>query len=96
MLRFFSWFNNLYPVWLIGLGVIAYFRPETMLWFDKSWIFWALAASMLGMGLTLSLDDFRRIGKMPGSVALGFLCQYTLMPLIGWSIARGLRLETGL
>ncbi|HQZ28035.1 MAG: bile acid:sodium symporter family protein [Verrucomicrobiales bacterium] len=96
MLRFFSWFNNLYPVWLIGLAVIAYFRPETMLWFDKSWIFWALAASMLGMGLTLSLDDFRRIGKMPGSVALGFLCQYTLMPLIGWSIARGLRLETGL
>ncbi len=96
MSRFLHWFNNLYPVWLVSLAVIAFFRPQTMLWFDKPWIFWSLAASMLGMGLTLSLDDFRAIGRMPGSVALGFVAQYTIMPLSGWLVARALKLDPGL
>ncbi|MEQ1861068.1 MAG: bile acid:sodium symporter family protein [Chthoniobacteraceae bacterium] len=96
MKRFFDWFNNLYPVWLVSLAVIAFFKPQTMLWFDKPWIFWSLAASMLGMGLTLSIDDFKAIGRMPGSVALGFGAQYTLMPLVGWLVATVLRLESGL
>jgi len=96
MTRFFNWFNNLYPVWLVSLAIIAFYKPQTMLWFDKPWIFWSLAASMLGMGLTLSLADFKAIARMPGCVALGFAAQYTVMPLIGWLIARVLSLETGL
>lgn len=96
MQRFFNWFNNLYPVWLVSLAVISFFRPQTMLWFDKPWIFWWLAASMLGMGLTLSIGDFKAIGRMPGSVALGFCAQYTIMPLAGWLVATLLRLEPGL
>jgi bile acid:Na+ symporter, BASS family len=96
MTRFFNWFNNLYPIWLVSLGVIAFFWPATMIWFDKPWIFWALAASMLGMGLTLSLDDFKSVGRIPGAVALGFCAQYTVMPLSGWLIATGLQLEPGL
>jgi BASS family bile acid:Na+ symporter len=96
MTRFLNWFNNLYPVWLVTLAVIAFFKPQTMLWFDKPWIFWSLAASMLGMGLTLSIDDFKAIWKMPGSVALGFVAQYTIMPLSGWLVATALKLEPGL
>ena len=93
MTKFITWINNLYSVWLVGLAVIAFIWPQTMLWFDKPWIFWSLAASMLGMGLTLSLDDFRGVAKMPGCVVLGFAAQYTLMPLIGWLVATVLQLE---
>lgn len=96
MTRFLNWFNNLYPVWLVTLAVIAFFKPQTMLWFDQPWIFWSLAASMLGMGLTLSLEDFKAIGKMPSSIALGFIAQYTIMPLAGWATAKMLDLEPGL
>ena len=96
MKRFFDWFNNLYPVWLVGLSVIAFFKPSVMLWFGPDWIFWSLAVSMLGMGLTLSLEDFKAIARMPGSVALGFIAQYTIMPLAGWATAKMLRLEPGL
>ena len=96
MKRFLDWFNNLYPVWLVGLAVLAFYQPQTMLWFDKPWIFWSLAASMLGMGLTLSLDDFKAIGRMPGSVVIGFVAQYTIMPLSGWLVATLLKLEPGL
>ena len=96
MKRFFDWFNNLYPVWLVGLSVIAFFKPSVMLWFGPDWIFWSLAVSMLGMGLTLSVEDFKAIARMPGSVALGFVAQYTIMPLAGWATAKMLRLEPGL
>jgi BASS family bile acid:Na+ symporter len=96
MKRFTDWFNNLYPVWLVSLAVIAFFKPPAMLWFDSNWVFWSLAASMLAMGLTLSLEDFKAVGRMPGSVALGFVAQYTIMPLAGWGTAKGLGLEPGL
>ena len=96
MKSFFDWFNNLYPVWLVSLATVAFFFPQTMLWFGKEWIFWSLAASMLGMGLTLSLEDFKAVGKMPGAVALGFGAQYTIMPLCGWLVATLMQLETGL
>ncbi len=96
MQRFLQWFNNLYVVWLMSVAVVAFMRPSTMLWFDKPWIFWSLAASMLGMGLTLSLDDFRQVAKMPGCIVLGFVAQYTIMPLTGWMVASVLQLETGL
>jgi BASS family bile acid:Na+ symporter len=96
MQRFSTWFNSLYLVWFIGLSVIAFIRPSTMLWFDQPWIFWSLATSMLGMGLTLSVEDFKRVARMPGAVALGFCAQYTVMPLGAWGIATMLMLEPGL
>jgi bile acid:Na+ symporter, BASS family len=95
MSRFLSWFTNLYPVWLVSTAILAYSKPDALLWFSGQWIVWALSISMLGMGFTLSMDDFRGLLKMPGSVTLGFLAQYTLMPLIGWFTARVLQLEPG-
>lgn len=43
----------------------------------------ALAAVMLGMGLSLIPEDFRRITRYPKAVAVGTLCQVLLLPLIG-------------
>ena len=51
-----------------------------------------LAFVMLCMGLTLTIDDFRRIGRMPKAVAAGFLGQYTIMPVLAWGIAMLLNL----
>ncbi len=47
---------------------------------------------MLGMGITLQAEDFTRILKMPGWVFAGVVLQYTVMPLSGWCIAKGLSL----
>ncbi len=43
----------------------------------------ALAIVMLGMGLSLVPDDFRRITRAPKAVAVGTVCQVLLLPLIG-------------
>ncbi len=67
MQYFLNWFTRLYPVWLVGTALLAFFFPPSMLWFSGQWIVWALSVSMLGMGLTLSPTDFQGILKMPGS-----------------------------
>ena len=43
----------------------------------------ALASVMLGMGLALVPEDFRRIGRDPKAVMVGLLSQMVLLPLIG-------------
>jgi len=47
----------------------------------------ALAIVMLGMGLSLVLEDFKRITRYPKAVAVGTVCQVLLLPLIGGLIA---------
>src|SRR5690625_778029 len=42
---------------------------------------------MFGMGLTLTLDDFRGIIKAPKSVIIGVFAQYTIMPLLAFGLA---------
>ena len=42
---------------------------------------------MFGMGLTLTLDDFARILKMPTLIVLGTLLQFGVMPLAAWGIS---------
>ncbi|WP_254054459.1 bile acid:sodium symporter family protein [Sphingorhabdus sp. EL138] len=51
---------------------------------------------MLGMGLTLSFEDFKRIARIPKCVGVGVVLQFTVMPLAGIAIAILAGLETGL
>lgn len=46
----------------------------------------ALAIIMLGMGLTLVLDDFQRIRRYPKAVIVGLANQLVILPLIGLAI----------
>ena len=43
----------------------------------------ALAVVMLGMGLSLVPEDFKRITRDPKAVVVGTVCQVLLLPLIG-------------
>jgi BASS family bile acid:Na+ symporter len=48
---------------------------------------------MLGMGLTLTPDDFRRILLLPAATAVGTVLQLVGMPLAGLALARAFGLE---
>jgi BASS family bile acid:Na+ symporter len=92
-----GWLNlltNLFPLWVLAGGVAALIAPAWFTWFRGPAIVYGLAVIMAGMGLTLSFADFRRVAKMPRAVAIGFFAHYLIMPFLGWSVARGLRLET--
>lgn len=88
-----SLFTNLYAVWVIAASILAFLIPELFRWFSGPWVTWALSVIMLGMGLTLSLADFRKVWEMPRPVALGFVAQYTIMPATAWTIARLMNLD---
>jgi BASS family bile acid:Na+ symporter len=42
---------------------------------------------MFAMGTTLSLGDFTRVFKMPTGVVIGLVCQFTIMPFVGFGLA---------
>ncbi|KAK9906403.1 hypothetical protein WJX75_001255 [Coccomyxa subellipsoidea] len=44
------------------------------------------------MGTTLTLDDFAQVARRPWLVALGATLQYTIMPLMGFTVSRLLNL----
>ena len=96
MARLLNLFTNLFPAWVLLGGVLALVHPPLFAWFKGDAIVWGLAVIMLGMGITLSVDDFKRVLQMPRAIAVGFAAQYLIMPFLGWAIARGLRLDTAL
>lgn len=94
MPRLLALLINAFPFWVLALCATAMVQPLWFTWFNGPWIVWTLAIIMLGMGLTLTFDDFRRIVQMPRPVALGFLAQFTIMPLLAWGTATVLKLDT--
>lgn len=44
---------------------------------------------MFGMGTTMGLKDFEGIIKNPRSVFIGLLCQFSIMPFVGYTLAVG-------
>ena len=51
---------------------------------------------MLGMGITLSFKDFKNVFKTPAAICIGVGAQFIIMPLLGWSLAKGFNLEKDL
>ena len=86
--KFFVTLANLFPVWVLTGAGLALWKPETATWFQPTWIPYFLAIIMLSMGLTLSIEDFSRVLKIPKSIFLGIGLQYTIMPFLGYALAR--------
>ena len=86
--------TNAFPLWLLLASGIALVRPELFTWFSGPFITVGLGVIMLSMGMTVGFEDFRRIARERTSVLPGVALQYTLMPLLGWSIGWLLDLPT--
>lgn len=80
-------FTHAFPIWVIGAGMLAMLYPPALTWFKGSLITYGLGVIMLGMGLTLTTQDFKRILIYPKWILLGVALQYTVMPLAGYALA---------
>ena len=49
---------------------------------------------MMGMGMTLMTNDFKRVLKYPKAVSIGLLNQLILLPIIGFALANIMPLRT--
>jgi len=55
-----------------------------------------LIVIMFGMGLTLTLPDFKLVLTRPLPILIGVIAQYAIVPLAGWAVARVLGLPPDL
>ncbi|AWB10726.1 bile acid:Na+ symporter, BASS family [Thermodesulfobium acidiphilum] len=89
--RVSNWITKLFPLWVVIFAVVAFLFPEPFKPYG-SWIPWLLGIIMLGMGLTLTLDDFKLVLTRPLDILLGVLIRYFVMPGVALSVALLLRL----
>lgn len=85
---------NAFPLWVLAACALALVEPACFTWFRGNAIVVGLAVIMLGMGITLSVDDFARVATRPATVAAGFVAQFLIMPMAGWLVATVCQLET--
>jgi BASS family bile acid:Na+ symporter len=90
--RVFNWITKLFPLWVVIFAAVAFLFPDPFKPYG-SWIPWLLGIIMLGMGLTLTLDDFKLVLTRPLDVLLGILIRYFVMPGVAFSVALLLRLS---
>ncbi|MBL4965289.1 bile acid:sodium symporter family transporter [Bacillus halotolerans] len=82
-----------FGIWVIVFAVLGFSFPSLFSWIS-SYITIFLGIIMFGMGLTLQTDDFKELIRKPLYVIIGVIAQYTIMPLVAFSLAYGLHLPS--
>jgi len=81
-----------FTVWVFAFVAASMVYPRAfMTWFGFDLgilIVPLIQIIMFGMGTTLSVADFGRVFKMPWPVFVGFVLQFSVMPLTGLALAK--------
>lgn len=84
--------------WMLGVICAAMYFPQIFVsWGDfelKRTIVPLIQIIMLGMGMTLTISDFLRVFKIPQSIIVGFVLQFTVMPSVAFVLAIAFKLES--
>ncbi len=80
-----------YTIWILAAVTISMYFPQYFLksgdFEFKRLIVPLLQIIMFGMGSQMSVKDFAGVIKMPKGVIIGIVAQYSIMPIVGFSIA---------
>ncbi|RXJ86344.1 bile acid:sodium symporter [Arcobacter sp. CECT 8985] len=85
----------LFPLWAVLFSTICYIYPNLVVGF-KALIVPLLIFIMFCMGITLKIDDFKRVLKKPKIIALTTILQFLLMPLAAYLVSKLFNLSTDL
>ncbi len=81
---------------VLAAALLALAFPDVLAKVRPTVINYLLGVVMFGMGLTLNLQDFKIVFSRPKDVVIGCLAQFTVMPLLAWSLARLFQLDEAL
>ncbi|MDO8927416.1 MAG: bile acid:sodium symporter family protein, partial [Bacteroidota bacterium] len=80
-----------YSLWIFTAVTLSMFYPQYFLTLGdfelKKLIIPLLQIIMFGMGSQMALSDLSGVIKMPKGVVAGIICQFTIMPFVGVTIA---------
>jgi BASS family bile acid:Na+ symporter len=83
-----------FPLWVIIGVLLTFIHPSLFTWFSGKLITYGLGIIMLGMGLTISFEDFKNVLKVPKWVITGLVLHFTVMPSLGWFMGYCFNLPT--
>ncbi|WP_313603861.1 bile acid:sodium symporter family protein [Rhizobium sp.] len=78
---FSAFVGKTFALWVILFAVLGFFFPDTFKQVAP-WIVVLLGIIMFGMGLTISVDDFRELARRPYEVAVGVVAHFAIMPAL--------------
>ena len=78
--------SNNTSVFVIAIAIITFFVPSLFTWVRGTNQTIILGIIMFGMGLTLRQLDPKLTAKRPLDIFIGALAQYTIMPLLAYTV----------
>ncbi|MBR4572286.1 MAG: bile acid:sodium symporter family protein [Prevotella sp.] len=84
-----QWLSTYTSYFIIAIALVTYFIPELFTWVHGTTQSAILGFIMLTMGLTLTMQDMRVLAARPWDILIGTCAQFSLMPLIAWSLTVG-------
>lgn len=83
----------MFPIWTVLFTAIALKQPQKFAWFTTQYFTAGLAALMLSMGITLTVDDFKAVAAQPTSTLMQFGLCYGMMPLLALGLGKAFQLS---
>ena len=74
-------------IFIILTAIVTFFFPCLFAWVKGNTQTVILGIIMLTMGLTLTPEDFRLLAKRPVDILIGAAAQFTIMPLVAFSLS---------
>lgn len=87
LLRFTQFVQKTFALWVIIFAALALWQPEFFIWL-KAYIPWILGIIMLGMGMTMTVDDFKGVLQSPKAVLIGVVAQFVVMPGLAFVLCK--------
>lgn len=86
-LRFTQFIQKTFALWVVIFAALALWQPELFVWL-KAYIPWILGIIMLGMGMTMTVDDFKGVLQSPKAVLIGVVAQFVVMPGLAYVLCK--------
>jgi len=87
LLRFTQFVQKTFALWVIIFAALALWQPEFFVWL-KAYIPWILGIIMLGMGMTMTVDDFKGVLQSTKAVLIGVVAQFVVMPGLAFILCK--------
>ncbi len=78
---FSQFVGRTFALWVIVFAILGFVFPDIFKQVTPH-IVTLLGIIMFGMGLTISLDDFKEVARRPFEVGIGVVSQFLIMPLL--------------
>lgn len=83
-----EWIQTLFPVWSLIAATVGLMNPSFFSFMTPNSFTAVLGLLMFSMGITLTLDDFKRVIQNMSPVLLGFVACYVMMPLLALAVGK--------